>query len=73
MLINKSQFLATDASSFLIFYLVLWAADVPIIKKHGFFKRKLFVTVSNAETTAQTADVPVERQMAKWDQTLDLL
>ena len=32
-----------------------------------------FVTVSNPETTAKTADVPVERQMANWNQILDPL
>jgi hypothetical protein len=32
-----------------------------------------FVTVSNPEITAKTADVPVKRQIAKWDQILDLL
>jgi len=36
-----------------------------------FFKRKLFVTVSNPETKAETADVQVQRQMAKWNQNLD--
>jgi hypothetical protein len=34
---------------------------------------ELFVTVSNAETTAKTADVRVEAQMAKWNQNLDAL
>jgi hypothetical protein len=32
-----------------------------------------FVTVSDPEITAKTADVPVERQMAKWNQILDAL
>jgi hypothetical protein len=32
-----------------------------------------FVTVSNPDTTGTTAEVPVERQMAKWNQILDPL
>jgi hypothetical protein len=62
---------------FLIFCLVLRAVNVPNIKKYHFLKRKLFVTVSNdsnPETTvAKTADVRVEGQMAKWNQSMDLL
>jgi hypothetical protein len=60
---------------FLIFCLVLRAVNVPSIKKYPLIKRKLFVTVSNPETTAnlKTADVRVEGQMAKWNQNLDPL
>ena len=57
----------------LIFYLVLRAVNVPSIKKHRFLKRKVFVTVSSPETTAKTVDVPVEGQMAKWNQNMDAL
>ena len=56
-----------------MFCLVLRAVDVPAIKKYRFLKRKVFVTVSNPGTTAKTADVPVERQMANWDENLDPL
>ena len=59
--------------SFFIVYLVLRAVNAPYVKKYGFLKRKLFVTVSNPERTAKTADVRVERQMAKWNQSLDPL
>jgi hypothetical protein len=58
---------------FLIISIVLQAVNVPNIKKYCFLKRKVFVIVSNPETTAKTADVPVERQMANWNQTLDPL
>jgi hypothetical protein len=59
---------------FLILCLVLWAVNVPNIKKFPFLKRNVFVTVSNGETTvAKTADVRVEGQMAKWNQSLDPL
>ena len=58
---------------FLIFFLVLRAVNVPTLKKYRFLKRRLFVTVSNPETTAKTTDVPVERQIAKWNQNLDPL
>jgi hypothetical protein len=58
---------------FLIFCLVLRAHNVPSIKKYPFLKRKLFVTVSNPETTVKTTDVRVEGQMAKWNQNLDAL
>jgi hypothetical protein len=71
VLINKSQFL--DPRWFLIFCLVLRADNVPSIKKYYLRKRKLFVTVSNPESTAKTADVRVEGQMAKWNQNLDVL
>ena len=71
MLDNTSQFL--EALQILIFCLVCRAVNVPNIKKHSFLKRKLFVSVSSAETTAKTADVPVEGQMAKWNQSLDPL
>jgi hypothetical protein len=57
----------------LIFCLVLRAVNIPTIKKYGFLKRKLFVTVSNPETTASTANVRVEGHMAKWNQYLDTL
>ena len=57
----------------LIVCLVLRAINAPNIKKYRFLERKLFVTVSNAETTAKTADVRVEKQMAKWNQNLDPL
>ncbi|KAN0126434.1 hypothetical protein V8E52_000074 [Russula decolorans] len=52
---------------------VLRAVNIPLasIKKYPLFKRKLFVTVSNPETTAKTADVRVEGQMAKWNQNMD--
>ena len=60
--------------SFFIFFPVLRADNVAGIKKHPFLKRKVFVTVSNTETTAKTTDVPVEEgQMAKWNQNLDPL
>ncbi|KAI0272987.1 hypothetical protein BGY98DRAFT_1099658 [Russula aff. rugulosa BPL654] len=52
-------------------YPILRADNVPSIKKHLFKNRMFFVTVSNLETTAKTADVPVERQMANWNQNLD--
>ena len=58
---------------FLIFFLVLRAHNVPSFKKFLFLKRKLFVTVSNTVTTAKTTDVQVEGQMAKWNQSLDVL
>jgi hypothetical protein len=62
---------------FLTSSLVLRAENAPSIKKHNFLKRKLFVAVSSGdsspETTAKTADVPVERQMAKWNQNFDAL
>jgi hypothetical protein len=58
---------------FLTSSLVLRAENAPSIKKHHFLKRKLFVAVSGPDTTAKTADVPVERQVAKWDQILDTL
>jgi|SRR6267154_2214841 len=57
----------------LIFCLVLRAVNVPNIKKYTLLNRNLFVTVSNAETTAKTADVRVEGHMAKWNQNLDVL
>jgi hypothetical protein len=71
VLINKSQFL--DASIVFKLCLVLRAVDVPNIKKYSLLKRNLFVTVSNAQTTAKTADVRVEGQMAEWNQNLDAL
>ena len=55
----------------LIFSLVLRAVNVPSIKKYRYLKRKLFVTVSDSETTAKTADVSVEGKVAKWNQVLD--
>jgi hypothetical protein len=58
---------------FLIFCVVLRAVDVPNIKKYSLLNRKLLVTVSNAETTAKTANVRVEGQMAKWNENLDAL
>jgi hypothetical protein len=58
---------------FLIVCLVLRAINAPNIKKYGFLKRKLFVTVSNSETTAKTAEVRLEGRMAKWNQNLDPL
>ena len=70
MLINKYQFL--DAPIDFNLCLVVRAVNVPSIK-YSFLKRKLYVTVSNADTTAKTADVPVERQMAQWNQNLDPL
>jgi hypothetical protein len=65
------QFL--NAPMVLIFSLVLRAVNVPSIKKYFFLKRKLFVTLSNPETTANTANVAVERHMANWNQNLDPL
>ena len=61
-----------------IFCLVLRAANVPSIKKYVFFKRKVFVTISNrttgnTETVKKTADARVEGQMANWNDNLDLL
>ena len=56
-----------------IFCLVLRAVNVPSIKKYFFLKSKLFVIVSNPETTAETANVPVKGQIAKWNQILDAL
>ena len=38
-----------------------------------FSKRKLYVQVSNPETTVKTADVLVEGHIAKWNQKLDPL
>ena len=73
MFINKSLSYSLDATIFLIFRLVVRARNVPNIKKNSFFKRKLFVTVSNIKTTAKTAEVRVEGQMAKWNQKLDAL
>ena len=61
------------AQYFVVSCLVLRAVNVPSIKKYPFLKRKLFVTVSNLETTVKTADVRVEGQMAKWNQNLDPL
>ncbi len=58
---------------YLIFRLVVQAHNVPTIKKNRFFKRKLFVAVSNLGTTAKTADVHVQGQIAKWNQKLDAL
>jgi hypothetical protein len=71
VLIIKSKFL--DNLILSIFCLVLRADNVPSIKKHLIKNRMFFVTVSNPETTAKTADVPVERQMANWNQNLDPL
>jgi len=68
---NKSLFL--DASVVFNICLVVRADNVPCVKKNPFLKRKVFVTVSNLETTAKTADVRVEGQMAKWNQNLDAL
>jgi hypothetical protein len=54
--------------------LVLRAVNVPTsTKKFCSLNRKLFVTVSNHETTAKTTDVRVEGQMVKWNQSLDAL
>jgi hypothetical protein len=44
-----------------------------IEQRDSYRMSELFVTVSNAETTAKTADVRVEAQMAKWNQNLDAL
>ena len=57
----------------LIFLLVLRAVNFPSIKKYPLLKKRLFVTVSNSETTAKTPDVRVEGRMAKWNQNLDAL
>ncbi len=73
MLMNKSLLLL-GASIVITFFLVVRADNVPSIKKYPLFKkRKFFVTVSNPETTAKTADIPVEGQKAKWNQNLDAL
>ena len=53
--------------------LVVRAHNVPSIKKNLIFKRKVFVSVSNPETTMKTADVDVKGQMAKWNQKLEAL
>ena len=56
----------------LIFRLVIRAHNAPTIKNMG-FKRKLYVQVSNRETTVKTADVLVEGDIAKWNQKLGTL
>ena len=56
----------------LIFCLVLHAVNIPSIKKY-FFKRKLYVSASNPETTAKTKHVQVKGQIANWNENLDLL
>jgi hypothetical protein len=71
LFINEPQL--PDDSTVLILCLVLRAINVPSIKKYSFLKRNLFVTVSDPEKTAKTADVSVERQIAKWNQILDPL
>ena len=58
---------------FSILCLVLRAVNVPSIRKYFIKKRMFFVTVYNPETTTKTADVPVERRVAKWNQILDPL
>jgi len=73
VLINKSQFLDASIVFTVILCLVLQAVNVPSIKKNPLLKRKLFVTVSNPETTAKTAHVRIEEQIANWNQTLDAL
>jgi hypothetical protein len=70
LLINPNSLMPRK---FLIFCVVLRAVDVPNIKKYSLLNRKLLVTVSNAETTAKTANVRVEGQMAKWNENLDAL
>jgi hypothetical protein len=71
LLLNPNSLMSRQ---FLIGFLVLRADNVPSIKKFLFLKkRKLFVTVSNPETMAKTADVWVEGQMANWNQILDPL
>jgi len=52
---------------------VLRADNVPSIKKYGFLKRKLFVTASNRETTAKTANVRVEGTTVTWNENLGAL
>jgi hypothetical protein len=70
LIINLSSLMPRQ---FLMFRLVLRADHIPSIKKYYFLKRKLFVTVSNPETTAKTSDVRVQGQMANWNQNLDSL
>ena len=54
--------------------LVHRAVNAPSIKKYILLKRKLFVTVHNSGTmVAKTADVPVQRHVANWNQNLDPL
>ena len=69
MLIDEPRCLLID----LISRLVLRADNFPSIKKYPLLKRRLFVAVSDSETTAKTADVRVEGRMAKWNQSLDAL
>jgi hypothetical protein len=73
VLINKSLFL--DAPIVLTFCSVVRADNVPSMKKNPFLKRQFFVTVSSSEseTTAKTADVHLEGQIAKWNQDLEPL
>ena len=72
MLINPNSL---TPFGFLIFCLVHRVANVPItsIKKYPLLKRKLYITVSNSESTAKTPNAPVEGQIAKWNQKLDAL
>ena len=58
---------------FTIFCLVQRAVNVPYTNKYFFLKRNVFVTLSNPETTAKTAEVPVKEQMANWNQNMDEL
>ena len=58
---------------FLISGLVHRAENVTNIKKCCFLKRKLFVSVSNPETTAKTADAPLEGHVVTWNKDLNPL
>ncbi len=68
--LNPNSLMPDDV---LIFCLVLRAENVPSTKKYGLLKRKVFVTVSNHETTAKTANAPVEGKIANWNQNLNPL
>ena len=69
MFINKFQFFNASIV-FNLSFLVLRAVDIPTIKKYRFLNSKVLVIVSSPETTAKTAGVRVEGQMAKWNQKL---
>ena len=56
-----------------VLIIVIRAENVPTVKKYGLFKRDLFVTVSDQETTEKTANVRIEGKTAKWNQSLNAL
>ena len=70
MFINPNSLMPFEVS---ILCLVHRVVNVPItsIKKYPLVKRKLYITVSNSESTAKTPNVPVEGQIAKWNLNLD--